>query len=184
MLRSIEPQPLVPGATRAVAPAVSERKPELRSITAALSATPASLARLLRVTGAQSDFVLVSVDGSISVRVKLSVASVPDAELLIGRSGAVLDWSRSTVSFRGNRVTLSRMELRLLLALLECAPHPATKEELAGKLWGADAARRAGQTGEAALPVWVCALRRRLASVGLTDVIATVRNTGYALTCA
>ena len=43
----------------------------------------------------------------------------------------VLDWSRSTLSYRNGRVTLTRMELRLLLALLEHAPEPAPCQSLA-----------------------------------------------------
>jgi len=158
---------------------------QTRTITAQLSATPKALARLLSVSGTESDFVLVSRDGSTAVRVGLAVSSVPDAQLPIGSKGAVLDWSRSTVSYRGNQVSLTRMELRLLVALLEVAPEPASREHLVAKMWGraCTTACRGKGVGENVLPVWIRALRCRLATIGLQDVIRTVRKVGYALVC-
>src|SRR5439155_25346092 len=90
---------------------------ELQTVTAQLRVTAASLARLLSVSGSQSDFVLASVDGSTTVRVGLAVSSVPDAQLMLGCRGVVLDASRSTIPRGANCVSLTRMELRLLIAL-------------------------------------------------------------------
>lgn len=158
-------------------PAV-DRTEDLKTITARLSVTAAALSRLLSVTGTQSDFVLASVDGSTTIRVALAVSSVPDAHLVLGESGVTLDWSRSTISHGDNRVSLTRMELRVLLALLEHAPGVATREQLVARLWPLDAAR---PPRDASLPVWILALRRRFAAIGVTDAIRTVRATGYRL---
>ena len=152
---------------------------DTKIINAQLSITAASLARLLSVSGSQSDFILSSADGSTTVRVGLAVSSVPDSILVVGGRGVVLDWSRSTISLGSNRVSLTRMELRLLIALLEYAPAAAPREHLIASLWGTKSPR-ALKERNVDLPVWICALRRRFAAIGLPRAIVTVRNTGYA----
>lgn len=152
---------------------------EVRTVSAQLRVTAASLARLLSVTGSYSDFMLSSADGATTIRVELAVSSVPDGELVLGNGGIVLDWSRSTITRGAQRVSLTRMELRLLCALMEYAPGAASREQLASRLWPShsDPAHKP----DMALPVWICGLRRRLASLGLRDAIETVRHTGYRL---
>jgi DNA-binding winged helix-turn-helix (wHTH) protein len=152
-----------------------------RSLSARISASAAALEELLSVSGSQSDFVLASSDGSTRLRIDLAVSSVPDAEVVIG-GGVVLDWSRATISRDDNRTTLTQMELLLLLALLEFAPKAAPREHLIRRLWPQDAVGQPDKN--AALPVWVLALRRRLAAIGLPDAIRTVRGKGYCLQLA
>jgi DNA-binding response OmpR family regulator len=142
-----------------------------------LSLSSSALARLLTVSGSEADWILSSMDGSTTVRVRLAVSSVSGATLPIGR-GVELDFARATVSANGRQVALTRMELRLLGALLEQAPEPATKAQLVARLW--PSAKLTRET-EGALAVWVCALRRRFAALGVTDAIRTVRTTGYGL---
>lgn len=146
---------------------------------AELSLTSASLARLLRHSGSQSTFILSSIDGRTVVRVGLAIASVPDAEVALGSSGVVLDWSGSTIARAGNQVRLSRMEMRLLAALLHRGPEPASREELARQLWPAVSRRYADN--QAALVVMVCALRKRFSAIGLSGAVKTVRGIGYSL---
>ncbi|MEX2154930.1 MAG: winged helix-turn-helix domain-containing protein [Gemmatimonadaceae bacterium] len=148
-------------------------------MTAQLSVADGALARLLNVSGSQTDFVLASADGSTTVRVGLAVSSVPDAELVLGSAGVVLDWARSTIMRGANCVSLTRMELRLLVVLMDSAPAPATREHLIARLWPSESSR--AQELDAALPVWICALRRRFAAIGLPHAIRTVRSTGYGL---
>jgi DNA-binding response OmpR family regulator len=150
-----------------------------RALTAQLYLSPGAMVRLLSVSGKQSEFILSAVDGRTTVRVGLSVSTVPDAQLAIGECGMILDWSRSTLSHRGSRVTLTRMELRLLLALLENAPNPVPYRAIIDSLWGADATNV--RRHAAALPVWVCSLRRRMASIGLPSAVRTARRFGYSL---
>jgi len=149
-------------------------------IAAQLRVTPAALVRLLSISGHQSDFILTAANGSTAVRVALAITTVPDSELEIGTKGALLDWSKGVLSYRGNRVTLTRLELRLLVALLELAPKPATKDYLIEMLWEANGPRRVKL--RTALPVWIHTLRRRLAFLGLPDAIRTERREGYSLT--
>jgi DNA-binding response OmpR family regulator len=164
---------------RTVARPRSGGRSALQTITAQLQLSPGALVRLLSISGRQSQFVLSAVDGTLTVHVGLAVSRVPDSELAIGASGMVLDWSRSTIALRSNRARLTRMELRLLVALLEYAPGVAPAKELVRILWEGSGVPR--QRGMAALPVWVCALRRRLASIGAPDAIRTVRRVGYSL---
>ena len=149
-----------------------------RSLSARISASAAALEQLLSVSGSQSDFVLASSDGSTRLQIDLAVSTAPDAEVAIG-SGVLLDWSRATISRGDNRATLTQMELLLLLALLEFAPKAAPREHLIRRLWPQDTETTPAKN--AALPVWVLALRRRLAAIGLPDAIKTVRSKGYRL---
>lgn len=151
---------------------------ELRTITAQLRLSGRALARLLGVSGEQQRFVLSSPDGSLSVQVMLSIATVPEGEQMLANGTLLLDWARGTLSHGGRRTILSRMELRLLAALLEHAPHVVTREQLVARLWP----ERAQQAiRENSLKVWICQLRRHFVAVGRPDAIRTARGTGYCL---
>ena len=155
-----------------------ERRPdELHTVTAQLSLSNVGLARLLSVSGSQSEFILASVDGSTTVHARLAISSVPDGQQPLGNELS-LDWSRGVLSRRNGRVALSRMELRFLAVLMEAAPGPVTRELLVARLWPG-AARPTDR--EKALSVWIFQLRRRFAALGLYDVIRTVRGVGYSL---
>jgi DNA-binding response OmpR family regulator len=149
-----------------------------KTVTARLSLSASALTRLLSVSGSASEWILSSVDGSTTVRVRLAIASVPDAAMSIGSRGVELDFARNLLSHRARQVTLTRMELRLLGALLEHAPDTVPRAELIARLWSS--ARVCKET-EGALAVWICALRRRFAALGVQDAIRTARNTGYSL---
>ena len=155
-----------------------ESEGDLQTITARLSLGGRGLARLLGVSGEQSRFILSSQDGSLSVQVMLSVLTVPEGEQVLGNGTLLLDWSRGTLAHGGRRTTLSRMELRLLAALLEHAPHVVTREQLVSRLWPDHAQQ---PVRENSLKVWVCQLRRHFVAVGLPEAIHTVRGTGYCL---
>ncbi len=155
----------------------SETEPA-RVVGARLSLSSQALTRLLSVSGSEHDFVLSSLDGSTSVRVHLAIATVPDAAVTLGQSGIELDWTASTLSARGQKIALTRMELRLLGALLERAPEVSPRSHLISRLWpGAKVCR----DSEGALAVWICAIRRRFSALGVSEPIRTVRNSGYTL---
>lgn len=148
-----------------------------KSVVASLSLSASALTRLLTVSGTEADWILSSVDGSTAVKVRLAVSSISDASIAIG-AGVQLDFARSLIRANGRDVALTRMELRLLGALLEHAPGGARKLQLIARLWpGAKVSKEA----EGALAVWVCALRRRFCALGFGEAIRTVRNQGYAL---
>lgn len=166
---------------RATRPTHARAGGERKALTAQLYLSPAAMVRLLSVSGTQTEFILSAVDGRTTVRVGLSVSTVPDSQLAIGHSGVVLDWSRLTLNYRGTAVRLTRKELRLLLALLEYAPEPAPNRAIIAALWDGSGRRARERACLSALPVWVCSLRRRLAAIGLPHAVRTVRRVGYAL---
>lgn len=163
---------------RSARPTKQRLPDDLHTVTAQLSLSSVGLARLLSVSGSQSEFILASVDGSTTVHARLAISAVPDGQQLLGGELS-LDWSRGVLS-RGNRAaSLSRMELRLLAALMDGAPEQVSRQVLVARLWpGGDT--RSGDR-ERALSVWIFQLRRRFAAIGLYDVIRTIRGNGYAL---
>lgn len=151
---------------------------DLHTVTAQLSLTGSGLVRLLSISGSQSEFILASTDGSTTVHARLAISSVPEGLQSFGNELS-LDWSRGVLS-RGERsVLLSRMELRLLATLMDGAPRAVSRDILAARLWPGG---RVGTVDrEKALPVWIFQLRRRFVTIGMTDVIRTVRGIGYSL---
>jgi len=152
---------------------------ELHTITAQLSLSSAGLARLLSVSGMENRFIISSPDGRTAVQARLMVATVPEGEQALGNGKLVLNWARGTLENGDRRTTLSRMELRLLAALIDAAPGALSKQALVARLWP-DSAGRQDQC-ERSLKVWICQLRRHFVAVGQPDVISTVRGTGYRL---
>ena len=123
------------------------------------------------------DFVLTARDGSVSTVVRLSMASASITEHRIAGQHVSIDWGRSTVQCRLDRVSLSRTELRLLAALLEATNHPLSRSQLIAKVWPGESGERVER--ENALAVYICTLRKRLAAVGLASALQTVRGVGY-----
>lgn len=149
---------------------------ELHTISAQLSLSGAALARLLSVSGTESRFIVSSLDGRTAVQARLMITTVPDGEQSFENAELVLDWARGTLAHRDRRTTLSRMELRLLAALIDAAPGPTAKEALVARLWPDGSASH-----ERSLKVWICQLRRHFAEVGQPAAIVTVRGVGYRL---
>jgi two-component system response regulator QseB len=81
-----------------------------------------------------------------------------------------LDLGTSEVTFRGERVELTRREFSLLQTLMERAGRLVRRESLENSLYGLDNA-----VGSSALEVLVHALRRKLSF----DTIQNVRGFGY-----
>jgi two-component system, OmpR family, response regulator QseB len=81
-----------------------------------------------------------------------------------------LDLGTSEVSFRGERVELTKREFALLQILMERAGRLVRRENLENSLYGLD-----NMVGSSALEVLVHTLRRKLSF----DTIQTVRGFGY-----
>ena len=152
---------------------------ELQTITAQLSLSSAALARLLSVSGTESRFIISSPDGRTAVQARLMVATVPEGEQALGNGKVVLNWARGTLANGERRTTLSRMELRLLAALIDAAPGVISREALVARLWPDSASRM--EHYDRSLKVWICQLRRHFVAVGQPDAISTVRGMGYRL---
>lgn len=150
-----------------------------QSIAAHIITTVAAGERLLgAVASGIEEFSVVSGDGKLAVRVRLTIDSMQVAEERLGDSQIVVDWSRGTVANGDGRVRLARMELRLLAALVERNGRPISRGQLASRLWPNANGAAEKENG---LAVYVCGLRKRLSAIGLASALQTVRGVGYRL---
>lgn len=97
----------------------------------------------------------------------------PPARLL-RCGGAVLNVSDGTLTAGGQRLELTRNELRILQMLLERKGQTVSREALMTRLWESDSF-----VDENTLTVNVGRLRRKLEAAGLPDLIRTRKGEGY-----
>lgn len=90
--------------------------------------------------------------------------------------GMSLNLGDATVMYNGNRVELTRNELKILQTLLENKGKIVTRDILMAKIWESD-----DYIDENTLSVNVNRLRKKLAEMGLEDLIVTKKGMGYKL---
>ena len=90
--------------------------------------------------------------------------------------GAVLNLSDASLSYRGERIELSRNEYRILQMLLEKKGQVVSRDTLMQRLWETDSF-----VDENTLTVNVTRLHKKLADVGLEEFIATRKGLGYVI---
>ena len=90
--------------------------------------------------------------------------------------GAVLNLSDASLSYRGERIELSRNEYRIMQMLLENKGQVVSRDTLMQRLWETDSF-----VDENTLTVNVTRLRKKLADVGLEEFIATRKGLGYVI---
>ena len=88
--------------------------------------------------------------------------------------GALLNTGDNTLSYGGEKLTLSRNEYRILHILMENKGRTVSRERLMEQLWETDSF-----VDENTLSVNVNRLRRRLEALGLEGFIATRFGVGY-----
>ena len=88
----------------------------------------------------------------------------------------VLSLSDATVTYNGNKTDLTRNELKILQTLLENKGKIVTRDMLMTKIWESD-----DYIDENTLSVNVNRLRKKLAEMGLNDLITTKKGMGYKL---
>ena len=88
--------------------------------------------------------------------------------------GAIIDYDRALVSYKGMQVELTKNELFILKALLTSAGQIVSRDEMMRKLWDDDRF-----VNDNTLTVNVNRLRQRLEDIGLVDVIVTKKGLGY-----
>ncbi|MDD5898019.1 MAG: response regulator transcription factor [Clostridia bacterium] len=93
---------------------------------------------------------------------------------ILEHRGAMLNTDEGTLSYQGEKITLSKNEFRILLTLMRSKGKVVSREKLMDALWETDSF-----VDEAALTVNVGRLRKRLEAAGLTDFIATRHGVGY-----
>lgn len=89
-----------------------------------------------------------------------------------------LDPIARVARFRERSVRLSQREFAVLHCLSSRSGKPVGAEQLLREVWGDDLAP--GRPRQI-LDVYVCQLRKKLDTLGITNAIATVRRYGYAL---
>lgn len=97
-------------------------------------------------------------------------ASVP----ILEHRGALLNTGDSTLTYKDEKIPLSKNEFRILLVLMENKGRVVSREKLIEQLWKTDSF-----IDENTLSVNVNRLRKRLESVGLTNFITTKFGVGY-----
>jgi DNA-binding response OmpR family regulator len=161
----------------AVGIAAPETRREGRSVIARLSMSDRGAERLFRrVADGAGEFILMSSDGSVSVRVGLALEAIDDIVERLSNGKVGIDWARSVIGNGQNRIGLSKTELRLLSALVDHCGDAVPRRSLIARVWP-----RALPTTERenALAVYICTLRKRLTAIGLGDALRTVRGVGY-----
>ena len=88
--------------------------------------------------------------------------------------GLLLNLSDATAIYEGNRVELTKNEVRILQILFENKNKIVTRDALMTKLWESDS-----YVDENTLSVNVNRLRKKLAEIGLENFIITKKGIGY-----
>lgn len=88
--------------------------------------------------------------------------------------GAVLNTGDASLSFQGQRITLTKNEYRILEALMARTGTVVSRDTLMEKLWETDS-----YVDENTLTVNIGRLRKKLSAAGLPDFIVTKKGMGY-----
>lgn len=97
-------------------------------------------------------------------------SSVP----ILEHHGALLNTGNNTLTYQGEKISLSKNEFRILHILMENKGKVVSRERLMQALWENDSF-----VDENTLTVNVGRLRKRLENAGLTDFISTKFGVGY-----
>lgn len=90
--------------------------------------------------------------------------------------GALLNTGEGTLTYGGEKLSLTRNEYRILLTLMENKGRIVSREKLMERLWETDSF-----VDDNTLTVNVNRLRRKLEGIGLKDMITTKFKMGYLL---
>lgn len=93
---------------------------------------------------------------------------------ILEHRGAILNTGDNTLSYREEKIELSKNEYRMLLCLMENKGRVVSRERLMERLWETDCF-----VDENTLTVNVNRLRRKLGAAGLEDFITTKFGVGY-----
>ena len=93
---------------------------------------------------------------------------------LLEHGGIVLNLGDASVSYQESRTELTKNEFKILQLLMERAGNIVTREEIMKRLWESDSF-----IDDNTLTVNMTRLRKKLESIGLSNVIATQKGLGY-----
>lgn len=93
---------------------------------------------------------------------------------VLEHAGVLLNLADASLSFQGERLELTKNELKILQTLFENSTRIVSREMLMTKLWESDA-----YVDENTLSVNVNRLRKKLRTIGLEKMILTKKGIGY-----
>ena len=93
---------------------------------------------------------------------------------VLERGGAILNTGDNTLTYRDEKIELTKNEYRILLSLMENKGKVVSREKLMERLWETDVF-----VDENTLTVNVNRLRKKLEQAGLRDFIKTKHGVGY-----
>lgn len=93
---------------------------------------------------------------------------------ILEHRGAILNTGENTLTYNGEKISLSKNEYRILLVLMENKGRIVSREKLMEQLWETDSF-----VDENTLSVNVNRLRKRLETAGLQNFIVTKFGVGY-----
>ncbi len=136
------------------------------------------LDELMSMSLGADDFVTKPYNGQILLaRIDALLRRVKGADQ-VGRviefRGLSLDLARSTASFEGSSVELTKNELRILSLLMRRKGEIVSREEIMVELWNSDAF-----IDDNTLTVNMNRLRKTLSTIGVNDYLVTHRGQGY-----
>lgn len=143
-----------------------------------LSSADDKMNMIMAMSLGADDFIAKPFDGSVLMakvqallrRTYHFSASVP----ILEHGGLLLNVGENTVTFQNEKIALTKNEFRILHILMENRGKVVSREKLMEHLWKTDSF-----IDENTLTVNVGRLRKRLASVGLENLIETKFGVGY-----
>ncbi len=93
---------------------------------------------------------------------------------LLEHGGAILDVADASLTYQGQKLSLTKNELKVLQLLMESPGKPVGRDTIMVKLWESDSF-----VDENALSVGIARLRKKLDTLGLEDFISTKKGIGY-----
>ena len=93
---------------------------------------------------------------------------------LITHRGMICNLGDATLSYQKKKVELTKNDLKILQTLLENAGRVVSRDQLMLRLWESDSF-----IDDNTLTVSIARLRKKLDSIGLSDVIETKKGIGY-----
>ena len=135
---------------------------------------------VMAVTMGADDFIAKSFDMQVlTVKIQAILRRSYDFagnSSVLEHKGAMLNISEAELSYEGESLELTKNELKILQTLFENKASIVTRDTLMTKLWESDT-----YVDENTLSVNVNRLRKKLASIGLSDFIITKKGIGYKL---
>lgn len=136
------------------------------------------LDELMSMSLGADDFIAKPYNGQVllaHVDAVLRRAQGAAASRVVEHRGLTLDLARSTATYAGRSVELTKNELRILALLMRRRGQIVSREEIMVELWNSDAF-----IDDNTLTVNMNRLRKTLAGIGVTDYLVTHRGRGYA----